>query len=60
MKAVVLQRNGSGHQAFELVEVAQPNLKNDQVLIKVEAFGINYADVMARQGLYKDAPYQAT
>ncbi|HBH07015.1 MAG TPA: alcohol dehydrogenase [Flavobacteriales bacterium] len=56
MKAVVLQRNGSAHQAFELVEVAQPNLKNDQVLIKVEAFGINYADVMARQGLYKDAP----
>lgn len=28
----------------------------DEVLIEVEAFGLNYAEVMARRGLYRDAP----
>lgn len=56
MKAIVLERNGPAPRAFALTEVAQPSLKESQVLIEVEAFGINYADIMARQGLYKDAP----
>lgn len=29
---------------------------SDEVLIEVEAFGLNYAEVMARRGLYRDAP----
>lgn len=33
-----------------------PDLNLDDVLIQVESFGINYADIMARQGLYGEAP----
>lgn len=47
---------GKSETAFEIREVEIPVVSNDQVLIKVEAFGINFADVMARLGLYKGAP----
>lgn len=56
MKAAVLIKNGDAANAFELREVATPLFKNDEVLIKVAAFGLNFADVMARKGLYKEAP----
>ena len=48
--------NTTPDKAFELREIELPKLKSDQVLIEVEAFGLNYADVMARKGLYRDAP----
>jgi NADPH2:quinone reductase len=48
--------NTTPTKAFELREIELPKLKPDQVLIEVEAFGLNYADVMARKGLYRDAP----
>ena len=48
--------NTTPDKAFELREIALPKLKPNQVLIEVEAFGLNYADVMARKGLYRDAP----
>lgn len=47
---------GKSDTAFEIREVEIPVVSDDQVLIKVEAFGINFADVMARLGLYKGAP----
>ena len=56
MKAAFLVRNGSADQAFEIQDTADPIVKPDEVLIKVEAFGLNFADVMARLGFYKDAP----
>lgn len=56
MKAVYLVKYGKSDTAFEIREVEIPVVSNDQVLIKVEAFGINFADVMARLGLYKGAP----
>ena len=57
MKAVYLTKKGNAHQAFEIRKTETPKIKfEDDVLIKVEAFGLNYADVMARNGLYKDAP----
>ncbi len=56
MKAAVLVKHGASEKAFEIREVEVPILEQDEVLIKVEAFGLNYADVMARQGLYQDAP----
>lgn len=56
MKAIYLIKNGSADQAFELRESAVPTYGADEVLIKVEAFGLNYADVMARNGLYREAP----
>ena len=56
MKAAVLIKNTSADKAFEIREVDFPQLKKGQVLIKVEAFGLNFADVMARKGMYKEAP----
>jgi NADPH2:quinone reductase len=52
MRAVVLHPKG----IFKIEDVAQPNLQSSQVLIKVEGFGLNFADVMARKGLYREAP----
>jgi len=57
MKAVFLVQKGEAKQAFEIRETSKPKIVNtDDVLIKVEAFGLNYADVMARNGLYREAP----
>jgi len=56
MKAVQLVKNGESKEAFKIVEVDTPKINKNQILIKVAAFGINYADIMARKGLYNDAP----
>jgi NADPH:quinone reductase-like Zn-dependent oxidoreductase len=56
MKAVVLVRHGAADRAFELREMPTPEPGPGQVRIAVEAFGLNYADVGARQGTYQDAP----
>ncbi|AEA43475.1 quinone oxidoreductase family protein [Fluviicola taffensis] len=55
-QAFQLVKKGSANNAFALNNVTLPELKGKQVLIKVEAFGLNYADVMARLGLYREAP----
>ena len=56
MKAVVLIKNGRPSGAFQIREVPVPLTGSDEILIKVAAFGLNFADVMARRGMYKDAP----
>lgn len=56
MKAAVLVKNTSAKNAFEIREMPMPSPSNEQVLIKVEGFGLNFADIMARQGNYKDCP----
>ncbi len=57
MKAVVLESFGDSEKAFKVKEVPQPSdILADEVLIKVESFGLNFADVMARRGFYNDAP----
>ncbi len=56
MKAHVLVRYGSPQEAFELRELPTPNPGAGQLRVAVEAFGLNYADVSARQGTYADAP----
>ncbi|HPH90644.1 MAG TPA: zinc-binding dehydrogenase [Ferruginibacter sp.] len=56
MKAVTLIKNGDAAKAFEIREIAKPTPASDEVLIKVSAFGLNFADVMARNGMYKEAP----
>ena len=54
MKAIQLIKYGSSKDSFEINEIPIPNLINmEDVLIKVHAFGINFADVMARKGLYR-------
>lgn len=56
MKSLALVRTGNAEKAFEEREAPIPTPTNEEVLIKVEAFGLNFADVLARQGLYKEAP----
>ena len=56
MKAITLVKNGPAKEAFELREVKDPSPGSTELLINVECFGLNYADVMARNGLYNDAP----
>ncbi|MEY4927651.1 MAG: hypothetical protein RI894_2087 [Bacteroidota bacterium] len=56
MKTYALVRNGDAATAFEVREQAIPSPKKGEIVIKTEAFGLNYADVMARLGLYQDAP----
>lgn len=56
MRSITLVKYGNSEASFALKEVGQPVPNADEVLIKVEAFGLNFADVLARKGLYKDAP----
>ena len=55
MRAVVITKHG-GPGVFEIQERPDPTLEAGQVRIGVAAAGINFADVMARMGLYQDAP----
>ena len=56
MKAAVLTSYGDAKKAFTFKQVKQPIISENEVLIKVEVFGLNFADIMARKGLYADAP----
>ncbi len=56
MKGIYLVKNGAVDEAFEVRPLPKQSLEKNQVRIKIEAFGLNYADVLARKGLYGDAP----
>jgi NADPH:quinone reductase-like Zn-dependent oxidoreductase len=56
MKAIVLKQYGTPQEAFEVRDLPTPQPTAGQVRIAVEAFGLNYADISARQGTYADAP----
>ena len=56
MKAIYIIKHGEPQAAFEFRETPKPVPKPGEVLIKVEGFGLNFADVVARNGDYKDAP----
>ena len=49
MRAIVFERNG-GPEVLELKEVSSPTPTASQVLVDVEAIGVNYRDVYERQG----------
>jgi NADPH:quinone reductase-like Zn-dependent oxidoreductase len=55
MRAVVITKHG-GPGVLQVQEQPDPVLGAGQVRIGVAAAGINFADVMARMGLYPDAP----
>src|SRR6187549_3789020 len=55
MKAVVLTRSG-GPEVFEVLERPDPAVGAGEVRIAVRAAGLNFADTMARVGLYPAAP----
>lgn len=56
MKVITLVREGNAHQAFEVWEMPTPEPRENEVLVSVSHFGLNYADVMARKGLYNGRP----
>lgn len=51
MKAVVITTPG-GPEVLKLQEVEEPKVKDDDVLIRVEATALNRADTLQRQGKY--------
>ncbi len=51
-----LTKVGSAEEAFQLKEFNIEDPKGNEVIVEAEAFGLNYADVMARRGLYREAP----
>jgi NADPH:quinone reductase-like Zn-dependent oxidoreductase len=55
MRAVVITKHG-GPSVLQVQERQEPELGPGQVRIDVAAAGVNFADVMARMGLYPDAP----
>ena len=55
MRAIVITKHG-GPGVLQVQERPDPELNAGEVRIDVAAAGINFADVMARMGLYPDAP----
>jgi len=56
MKAIQLIKYGAASEAFRITETEKPGIESNEILIKVSSFGLNFADVMARRGLYQEAP----
>jgi NADPH2:quinone reductase len=55
MKAVVVTRLG-GPEALEVRDVPDPQPAAGEVIVRVEAVGINFADTMATRGGYSGTP----
>lgn len=55
MKAIVVTRTG-GPEVLELREMPDPQPKPGEVIVNVEAAGVNFADTMQTAGLYPGGP----
>ena len=55
MRKVVYTRAG-GVETIEIVEDSAPVPKSDQVCVRIHRAGINFAELMMRQGLYGSSP----
>lgn len=55
MRQVFITRTG-GPEVLEVREAPTPDPAAGEVRIRVEAAGINFADLLTRRGLYPDAP----
>jgi len=55
MRQIVTTGNG-GVEVLKVEEKPDPQPAKGQVVIRVKAAGLNFADILARQGLYPDAP----
>ena len=53
---VVMLTGTGGLNKVVVQKVAKPKPKEGEVLVKVHASGLNFADIMQRQGLYPGAP----
>src|SRR5579872_5421819 len=52
MHAIHVKQTG-GPETLQYVEVEKPKPKRDEVLVRLEAIGVNFIDVYHRTGLYK-------
>jgi len=55
MRAIVTTANGDV-RVMKVEERPDPRSAQGQVLVRVKAAGLNFADILARQGLYPDGP----
>jgi NADPH:quinone reductase len=55
MKAILLRETGGPNQ-LEYTDVAEPAAQDGQALVRVRAAGINFLDLLVRQGRYPQAP----
>src|SRR5438045_3413177 len=55
MKAVLVSRIG-GPEVLEVHEVPEPQARPNEVIVRVEAVGINFADTHATRGSYPGTP----
>jgi len=55
MRQIVTTKNG-GIEVLEVQQKPDPNPGAGEVVINVRAAGLNFADILARQGLYPDGP----
>ena len=55
MRAVFISRHG-GPEVLEVRERRDPQVAPGEVRVEVRAEGINFADLLARTGMYPDAP----
>src|SRR6266853_4123997 len=55
MRAIVTTANGDV-RVVKVEQRSDPQPQTGQVLIRVKAAGLNFADILARQGLYPDGP----
>lgn len=55
MKQIWITRTG-GSESLQMREAPDPQPQAGEVRIRVKASGINFADILARKGLYPDAP----
>ena len=57
LHAIRVSKTG-GAEVLEYVEVPRPSPKDGEVLVRIEAAGVNFIDVYHRTGLYKmELPY---
>jgi len=54
MKAIQIQKTG-GPEVLQLVELAVPQPKPDEAVVKIAAAGVNFIDVYQREGRYRVA-----
>jgi synaptic vesicle membrane protein VAT-1 len=55
MRQIVITRSG-GVDVLKIQERSDPRPDKGEVTVRVKAAGLNFADILARQGLYPDAP----
>src|SRR3979411_2921456 len=55
MRQIVTTKNGA-IEVLQVQEAPEPKPGKGEVVVQVKAAGLNFADILARQGLYPDGP----